>query len=77
MNALKRWIAYWDRKVRKFGIVEVKLAQGVTIAFTLIVVKLFPQILTLNVWWFVALLVVCAAEVHYVLWVKKDEKDVA
>lgn len=71
MNALRRWIEYWNRKVKRFGIFEVKMAQGATIGFTLIIVKLFPQILGLSMLWFVALLVICAAPVHYALWFKK------
>lgn len=72
MNAMKRWIEYWNRKVKKFGIFEIKMAQGAAIGGTLIVVKLWPQILNLSVWWFVALTVVCAVPVHYTLWRKKN-----
>lgn len=72
MNTMKRWINYWDRKVKKFGIFEVKMVQGAAIGATLIVVKLFPQILGLSLWWFVALVVICGLEVHYVLWLKKN-----
>jgi hypothetical protein len=72
MNTMKRWINYWNRKVKKFGILEVKMVQGAAIGATLIVVKLFPQILELSLWWFVALVVICALEVHYVLWLKKN-----
>jgi hypothetical protein len=72
MNALTRWIEYWDRKVKRFGIFEVKMAQGAEGGGALIIVKLFPQILALSVWWFVALLVVCSVPVHYVLWFKKN-----
>ncbi len=71
MNIVARWIGFWDRKVRGWGIFEVKMAQGASMGFTLVIVKLFPQILTLSVWWFVALLVVCSAPLHYTLWSKK------
>lgn len=71
MNIVARWIAFWDRKVRGWGIFEIKTAQGAAMGFTLVIVKLFPQILTLSVWWFVALLVVCSAPLHYTLWFKK------
>ena len=74
MNALIHFVDYWDRKVKLFGIVEIKLVQGATIAATLILVKLVPQILSLSIWWFVALLVICAVPVHYVLWFKNPDQ---
>ena len=74
MNTITSWIDYWDRKVKKFGILEVKMAQGAAIGATLIVAKLFPQILGLSLWWFVALVVICGLEVHYVLWLKKNSE---
>lgn len=72
MNTIRRWIAYWDRKVRKFGILEIKMIQGAMIGITLIVAKLIPQVLSLSLWWFVALAAICALEVHYALWLKPD-----
>lgn len=72
MNGIMKSIDYWDRKVKKLGILELKMAQAATMGFTLIIVKIFPQILALSVWWFIALLVVCSAPVHYALWFKKN-----
>ena len=72
MNTFMRCVGYWDQKVKKFGILEVKMAQGAAIGAAFIVAKLFPQILGLSVWWFVALIVICGLEVHYVLWLKED-----
>ena len=77
MNALTSWIDYWNRKVRKFTIFDVKLVQGAAMAFALIIVKLFPRIMTLSIWWFVALLVVCTARPCYVIWIKKDGQPAA
>ena len=48
-----------DRRVKRFGVLEIKLVQGAAMFVALIIVKLLPQILSLNVWWFVALAVVC------------------
>jgi hypothetical protein len=48
-----------DRRARRLGILDTKLAQGGAIFFALIVVKLVPQILTVSIWWFVALAVLC------------------
>ena len=54
MTAVMSIMDYWNRKVRKFTILDVKLAQGAAMAFVLIIVKLFPQIMSLSIWWFVA-----------------------
>jgi hypothetical protein len=72
MNRIMKWIDYWDRKVKRFGILELKMVQAAMIGFTLIISKIFPQILALSVWWFIAMLVVCSAPVHYTLWFKKN-----
>jgi hypothetical protein len=71
MNVITRWNDYWDWQVRRFGIFEIKMAQGGAMAVAFIIAKLFPQIVTLSVWWFVAPLVVCAVPLHYALWFKK------
>jgi hypothetical protein len=51
-----------DRRARRLGIVDTKLAQGAAIFCVLIIVKLVPEILNLSVWWFVALAVACAVK---------------
>jgi hypothetical protein len=49
----------FDNRARRLGILDTKLAQGGAIFFALIIVKLFPQIMTLSIWWFVVLAVLC------------------
>ncbi len=71
MTAVMTGIDYWNRKVKKFTIFDVKLVQGATMAFALIIVKLFPQIMSLSIWWFVAFAVVCALRPAYAMWVKE------
>jgi hypothetical protein len=70
MTATMSFIHYCNRKVARFTIFDVKLAQGAAMAFMLIIVKLFPQIMTLSIWWFVAAVVVCALRPVYVMWIK-------
>ena len=73
MNPIVSWTAYWNRKVNKFTILDVKLAQGWAIACALMIVKLFPQIMQLSIWWFVALAVICAFRLVHTVWIKADE----
>jgi hypothetical protein len=51
---------YFDRRARRLGILDTKLAQGGAIFLTLTVAKLIPEILDISVWWFVTLAVLCA-----------------
>jgi hypothetical protein len=51
---------YFDRRARRLGILDTKLAQAAAIFFALIIVKLIPQIMTISIWWFVLLAIVCA-----------------
>ncbi len=71
MTAVMSMIDYWNHKVKKFTIFDVKLVQGAAMAFALIIVKFFPQIMNLSVWWFVAFAVVCALRPAYAMWVKE------
>jgi len=57
-----------DQRVKKFGIVDVKLAQGAAMFFALIIAKLAPQIMEVSVWWFVVVLIGCAIRPAYVFW---------
>ena len=64
-------IENFDQRVKRFGIVDVKLAQGAAMFFALIIAKLIPQIMDVSVWWFVVLLVGCAMRPAYVFWAKE------
>ena len=60
-----------NRRIKRFGIIDEKLAQAAAIFFALIIVKLIPQIMDLSIWWFVVLLIVCAIKPLYVFYLKK------
>jgi hypothetical protein len=70
MTAVMSVIDYWNRKVEKFTIFDVKLAQGAAMGVALIIVKLFPQIMSLSIGWFVAFAVICALRPLYVMYLK-------
>jgi hypothetical protein len=38
-ESIMKSIDYWDRKVKKLGILELKMAQAATMGFTLLIVK--------------------------------------
>ena len=60
-----------DKRVKKFGIIDVKLAQGVAMFGALIIAKLIPQIMDLSILWFVVLLIICAIKPFNVFWFKE------
>ena len=71
VGTLESWIGYWNRKVKRFTIWDLKLAQIWTAAWILIFAKLVPQIMQLSIWWFVLIMILCAPRLFAVLF-KKD-----
>lgn len=56
-------MAFWEsmnQRVKRFGVLELKLLQAAAIFFSLIIVKVFPEIMSLSIWWFVVLSAACA-----------------
>ncbi len=64
-------LEYMNQRIKKFSIFDEKLAQAAAIFFALILVKLYPRILDVNIWWFVILLIICAIKPLYVFYIKK------
>ena len=60
-----------NQRVKRLTIFDIKLVQVSGMLVILIIVKLIPQIMTLSIWWFVALLVICAIRPLYVFYFKK------
>ncbi|MGB2807750.1 MAG: hypothetical protein WBC22_08415 [Sedimentisphaerales bacterium] len=60
-----------DKRVKKFSLIDVKLAQVAAMFSTLIIAKLIPDIMDLSIWWFAALLIICAIKPFYVFWFKE------
>jgi len=47
-------LEFFDARARRLGIVDTKLAQAAAIFFALTLVKIFPQIMNLSVWFYAA-----------------------
>jgi len=60
-----------NQRVKKFSIIDIKLAQGAAMFFALIITKIIPDIMDLSIWWFVGLLIVCAVKPFYAFWFKE------
>ncbi len=64
-------IQYFNNRIKKFTIFDVKLAQGAAIFFALIVVKIFPEIMRLHIEWFIGLSILFSLRPGYALFIKK------
>jgi len=60
-----------NQRVKKFSLIDIKLAQGAAMFFALIIAKIIPDIMDLSIWWFVGLLIVCAIKPFYAFWFKE------
>ncbi len=60
-----------NQRAKKLGIIDLNLAQGAAMFFTLTIAKLIPGIMDLSIWWFVALLIICEVRPFYVFWIMK------
>ena len=60
-----------NQKVKKFSFFDIKMIQFTTLFGALILAKLVPEILKVNIWWFVVLLVVCLIKPLFVFFKKK------
>ena len=60
-----------NQRVKKLGIIDLKLAQGAAMFFALVIAKLIPDVMDLSIWWFVAMLVICAIRPFYAFWLMK------
>ena len=62
---------FFNERVKNLTIFDVKLVQICAMCVILIIAKLIPQIMNINIWWFVVLLVICAIRPMYAFFLKK------
>ena len=60
-----------DDCVKKFNWIDVKLVALASMLIGIILVKWFPSILDINIWWLIIIAVLCLAKVYYVAFFKK------
>lgn len=60
-----------NKRAKKLGIIDLKLAQMTGAFFALVIAKLIPQIMGISIWWFVVLGILCAIKPFYAFWIKK------
>lgn len=65
-----RMIQYFNGRVKKLNIFDLKLIQGSAMILALIIAKMAPQILAVNIWWLVRLLVLFLVRPAYAFYFK-------
>ena len=69
MNVITRIMQWADEGAHRFTAFDLKLVQFMGIFVGLIIVKLIPEIIRLNIWWFFGLFVLCSLRpVHRFFW---------
>ena len=66
------FLQWADNCVKKLNWIDVKLAALASMLIGIILVKLIPSILNINIWWFVIMAVLCLVKVYYVAFFKKE-----
>lgn len=61
----------WNERVKKLNFVDVKLIKWSVFFATIAIVKFFPQLLKINYWVLILLMVSCAVKPLYKFWIKK------
>ena len=67
-------MGFWknmDEKIKKMTVVDIGLVKWSIFFFTIIIVKLFPQLLKINYIVLLILVAACAARPIYKFWIKK------
>lgn len=64
-------IRFFNKRVRRLSIWDIKLAQGCAMLIALIIIKLIPDILRIDFAWIVALIIVLAIRPMYAFFFRK------
>ena len=67
-------MGFWknmDEKVKRMTVMDIGLVKWSVFFFTIIIVKLFPQLLKINYVVLIILVIACGARPLYKFWIKK------
>lgn len=62
---------YWNERIKKFDVIDIGLIKLEVLLATIIIVKLFPQLIYISYSVLIILVIICAARPAYRLWIKK------
>ncbi len=61
----------WNERVKKLNFIDIKLIKWGVFFATIIIVKIFPQLLRIDYWVLIVLVILCSARPFYRVWLKK------
>jgi len=61
----------WNEKIKRMTVVDIGLVKISVFFFTIIIMKLFPQLLKINYTILILLVLACGIKPLYVFWIKK------
>ncbi len=64
-------IKYFNSRVKMLSIFDLKLLQATTMLFAVIIVKLFPQIIEIDIRWLIVFLILCLIKPLYVFFFRR------
>jgi len=70
-NGGAKMINYLNERIKMLTVVDIALVKWSVLFATIIIVKLFPQLLNINYAVLVILMMVCMARPFYKIWIKK------
>jgi hypothetical protein len=60
-----------NERAKKLTLVDIKLVKWTVFFATIIIVKFFPQLLKIDYWVLIILMLACLAKPFYKFWIKK------
>ena len=66
------FFTWGNEKVKKLNLLDIKLVGLSSVCIGLILAKLIPSVLKINIWWFFVIAVLCTARVYYMMFFKKS-----
>ncbi|HHE37354.1 MAG TPA: hypothetical protein ENL20_02140 [Candidatus Cloacimonetes bacterium] len=66
-----RMIKFFNERIKFFSIFDIKLAQLTAMLVMIILIKLIPQIITLDYWIYILALIIVSIRPLYVMFFKK------
>ena len=64
-------INYLNERIKRFDVIDIGLIKLAVILATVVIVKLFPQLMYISYSVLIILAIICAARPAYRLWIKK------
>ena len=61
-----------SQRFKKLSFFDIKLMKWHGMFLALIIAKLIPEIMKVNIWWFVGLCILFSIKPFYVLWIKDN-----